>query len=646
MFYTFPVRILVCLALGVIVTVLTACSEPHIAVVAKEKVVQTPPSWAKEAIWYQILIERFENGDPTNDPTISSINGAYPGFVPSNWTPTPWTQNWYKADPYFAHIHGKMDTKGVPLISFEAKTKLRRYGGDLQGVLNKLDYLADLGVNAIYLNPINDAPSAQKYDARNWRHVDVNFGPDPIGDKQIISDEDPADPSTWQFTSADKLFLKLIAQAKKRGIRIILDYAFNHTGHTFWAFKDVLKHQQASPYAHWYNVEQFDDPKTANNEFKYRGSLGVLELPEIQENAFSDKSTLINDGVSPYSLSEHVFAITQRWLDPNGDGNTQDGVDGFRLNAATKVPLSFWQDYRKLVKTMNPEAYLIAEVLWGKSANNVLKPAKVLQGDMFDAVVNYRWFRAAQDFFSTPPSKIKPSEFAKQLSAIGDDLLPQSNYAMMNMSASHDSQRLLSSMSKRNKYTPTMKGSKNSQNKAKTPNNNALSKAKLLLAHQYTYIGAPQIWAGDEMGMWGGDNENNRKPLMWPELNFEDETSHPLSIRKTTKKVAFDASLFVYYQSLVRLRKTFAVFSNGDIRFSLADDKKSLFGYERSNASGEKALVVFNMKNKAQSVILPNHIINSQEWLMWDSEQASLYANVPSETLVIAPFSAIVIIIQ
>ena len=142
-------------------------------------------------------------------------------------------------------------------VLFYETVHMRRYGGDLQGVIDQLDYLADLGINAIYFNPVNDSPSLHKYDVRNYHHVDIFFGPDPQGDAALIATEDPADPSTWVWTSADKLFLELIEQARQRGIRVIMDYSWNHTGIAFWAWKDVLERQQASPYADWYRIDSF-----------------------------------------------------------------------------------------------------------------------------------------------------------------------------------------------------------------------------------------------------------------------------------------------------------------------------------------------------------------------------------------------------
>ena len=168
-----------------------------------------PPAWAKTAIWYQIFVERFNNGDKLNDPGPDNINiPPMNQIAPHGWAITPWTHNWWEVEDW-ARATGK---------PFMDNLQYRRYGGDLQGVLDKMDYLQDLGITALFFNPVNDAPSLHKYDPRYYHHIDVNFGPDPAGDNLVIASENPADPASWKWTSADKLFLKLIAEAHKRGM--------------------------------------------------------------------------------------------------------------------------------------------------------------------------------------------------------------------------------------------------------------------------------------------------------------------------------------------------------------------------------------------------------------------------------------------
>ena len=287
-------------------------------------------------------------------------------------------------------------TKFVDLVH------MRRYGGDLQGVMDQVDYLESLGVTAIYFRPIFDSPSLHKYDVRNWRHVDVNFGPDPVGDKKIIAAETPDDPSTWKWTSADQLFLEMLDEFHDRGIRVIVDYSFNHTGNTFWAWQDLVENQAESKYKDWYWVEEFDDPETPENEFSYHGWAGVSDLPEIKETQKQDLSmslTSFEGNIANEGAKSHIFNVTARWLDPNGDGDPSDGVDGYRLDVAAETPLGFWRDFRKHVRSISADAFLVGEVWWEEWPDKLLDPEPYLKGDVFDAVMNYRWFRAARHFF-------------------------------------------------------------------------------------------------------------------------------------------------------------------------------------------------------------------------------------------------------
>ena len=271
-------------------SVLHNCEQPKQEATAFEN----PPEWSKEAIWYQIFVERFRNGDSTNDPTIKDIQGAYPGMVPEDWAITPWIQDWYKDDPYFANLDTITDFFGNKLTYFGQKAQLRRYGGDLQGVLDKMDYLEGLGITAVYFNPLNDAPSLHKYDARNWHHIDRNFGPTPEEDAELIASENPTNPTTWQWTGADELFLKIIEEFHKRNIKVIMDYSWNHTGIEFWAWKDILEKGKDSEYSDWYWIEEFDDSDTEENEFYYIGWAGVHSLPEIKETVRQDHSVSVS----------------------------------------------------------------------------------------------------------------------------------------------------------------------------------------------------------------------------------------------------------------------------------------------------------------------------------------------------------------
>ena len=181
------------------------------------------PKWAKQVVWYQIFPERFHNGDQGNDPTLDDIKGAWPHNYTSPFQISPWTSDWYKLQPW------EDDGEG-----FYYHAQRRRYGGDLQGVLDKLDYLQELGITAIYFNPLFESPSLHKYDGTTYHHIDDNFGPDPAGDREIMARETPDDPATWQWTSADKLFLKLLDECHRRDIRVIIDGVFQSRGTQFF----------------------------------------------------------------------------------------------------------------------------------------------------------------------------------------------------------------------------------------------------------------------------------------------------------------------------------------------------------------------------------------------------------------------------
>ncbi len=541
------------------------------------------PTWAEEAIWYQIFPERFYNGDSTNDPRPEDMIGAYPGFTPANWQITPWTWEWHQLEPWLQNLDSLKDLSGNPLQAFNQKVQLRRYGGDLAGILAKLDYLDSLGINAIYINPLNDAPSLHKYDARNWRHIDRNFGRKPKADAELMAKEDPLDYEHWQWTSADSLFLKVIEEVHARDMHLILDYSWNHTGTQFFAWQDVLKNQKESKFKDWYWIEQLDDPKTDSSEFAYRGWLGVPSLPEIKDTPYADHSSEVRafEGqVASAQVKKHIYEISKRWLDPNGDGDPSDGVDGFRLDVAAEMPLGFWREYRKEVKAINPEAYLIGEVWWQEYPDKLLNPKPFLQGDVFDGVMNYRWFRAVRHYLLAAPDSIRASELVDSLKSFAQSADWSHQKAWMNMSASHDAPRLATAMLNRNAYKQGANRD-NAAYKIHKPNQNARVRQRLFLLLQFTMPGSPQIYNGDEMGMWGADDPGNRKPLIWPEYEFEAERSYPFIKDLRLDKPDFDTALFSFYKELIQWRKEEQALGLGTIVFpnSLGTDR--LFIYDR-----------------------------------------------------------------
>ncbi len=551
------------------------------------------PQWAKHAIWYQIFVERFRNGDPNNDPTRNDIQGTYPDFIPQSWKTTPWGQDWHKADDYFKD--SKLKNKWDNL-------QLRRYGGDLQGAINKIDYLKNLGINAIYFNPLNDSPSLHKYDSRSWRHIDRNFGPNPQKDIQISESENPLDANSWKWTTADSLFLKLIKICHDNDIKIVMDYSFNHTGTEFWAFKDVKKKGAKSKVADWYEIESYDNPETTENEFSYRGWSNVSIMPEMKKDIIGDNEEYPFEGnLHSKSAKNHIFNVVKRWLDPNKDGNCNDGVDGFRLDVAAEVPKGFWVDFRKFVHKINPNAYLVGEIWWKKWPDELLLPQEFLKGDMFDAIMNYRWYREARHFFADAPNAMLPSDFVAALKNKLQGIDTERQKAMMNLLSSHDAPRVSTSLYNNGIYKYQVSPYSNVNYKIDKPDSKTLSIQKMLLIHQFTYIGAPHIWYGDEVGMWGADDPDTRKPMIWSDIKYDNEVNHPFNAHKTVNKVEQDTSLLNFYKKLIQIRKSKPVLINGKLKFIVIDDKNNTLAYSRKDTNSE-IIVAFNKSSSVKTI--------------------------------------------
>jgi glycosidase len=554
------------------------------------------PAWAGDAIWYQIFVERFRNGDPSNDPIVRDIEGVTDERTPDGWRPTPWSQDWYRQEPWAAAT-GK---------DFYGTVQFRRYGGDLQGVIDRLDYLQVLGVTALYLNPVNDAPSLHKYDARNYHHIDRNFGPDPRGDEARMAAEDPGDPATWRWTAADSVFLALVREVHRRGMRIIMDYSWNHTGITFWAWRDLLARQRASPFADWYEIERFDDPSTPDtNEFAYRGWVGVPWLPEWKkiDRPAGQTHGAIEGNLVP-AVRDLVFSVTRRWLDPNADGDPSDGVDGFRLDVAEMVPLGFWRDYRRFVRSINPKAYLVGEVWWESWPDRMYDPAPWLQGDVFDAVMNYRWYAPTRSFFAGASPALTASAYAAGLDSLAIGIGPAQLRAMMNLTASHDTPRFNTSIYNPGRYKFRNKPNEDPGYRVDRPDERTRRTQRLILVQQFTYIGAPHVWNGDEVGMWGADDPDDRKPLVWSDLRYDDEVAHPFGRPRRRDKVAPDTALHRVYRDLIALRKQhLRLLVNGTLNWLLTDDKRGLLVYDRV-LGDQRALVAFNVSDAPQELSL------------------------------------------
>jgi glycosidase len=540
-----------------------------------------PPTWAADAIWYQIFPDRFRNGDPSNDPRLEDLQGAYPDDMPGPWQVHPWHSDWYERQPWERTASG-----------FWRHVQRRRYGGDLQGVVDSLDHLQRLGINAIYLNPVFDAPSSHKYDASSHIHVDPTLGPDPRGDRERMAREDPGDPRTWTWTSADMLLRELIREVHRRGMRIILDGVFNHVGTRHWAFQDLLVRQRTSPFASWFKVRSWrDEPR--GTSFDYEGWFGHRSLPEFLQD---------EHGLAP-GPRDHVFAITRRWMDPDGDGDPSDGIDGWRLDVAFCIRHAFWKSWRTLVRSINPQAYVVAEVIDGVEA---LRP--YLQGDEFDAVMNYPFagLCASWAIDASMDSATLHARFAELHDAFGWDVA----VAQQNLFGSHDTARLGSQVVNRGgvpyaewqRHFEHSKAS-NTAYLTRAPDAHEQALARVVAALQMTCVGAPMIYYGDEAGMWGANDPCCRKPMVWPDASHADESTNPDgSDRSAADPVRFDQGMFDWYRGLAGMRSSHPCLRRGRMR-SLATSG-DLMAFERS-LDQERLVVAMHRGSGEATLDLP-----------------------------------------
>jgi glycosidase len=493
------------------------------------------------------MVERFRNGDDANDPVKMR----------------PWTSEWYSPSPW----EGEDGSTFYDSFVFD-----RHYGGDLQGLREKLPYLKELGVNALYLNPIFQAESHHKYDATDYRHVDEHFGAGRGDFDRTTALEELGDATTWTWSESDTVFLDTLKAAKKLGFRVILDGVFNHVGTRHPAFQDVKERGVESPYADWFSVRSWDP-------FECDGWAGFDELPAFRKSP--------EHGLASKSLRDHIFDVTRRWMDPNGDGDPSDGIDGWRLDVPEEIPQSFWVEWCELVRSINPQAYIVGEI-W--------KPAPDwLDGQTFDAVMNYPFAEAALSWIAHDDMKISATELDRRLGELRDTYPSEVTYALQNLADSHDTDRLVSKVfnpdrafdeGNREQADSTYDGSK--------PSDLSYRRARLFALLQMTYVGAPMIYYGDEAGMWGSDDPNNRKPMLWKDLEpYVDSDQNQV----------IDAHL-EFYRSAIALRRAHAALRVGGFRTLITDDSQDLWVFVREDAE-EEILVALNASESDAQFDLP-----------------------------------------
>ena len=506
------------------------------------------PAWAKNATIYQIFPDRFRNGEPANDPTAA--DWFYPDERGHAFPVTPWNRP--VPDPVPLDPAQNPEWYNTFSSTF--------YGGDLQGVQEKLDYLQELGVTTIYFNPIFDSPSNHRYDGRDYRQVAENLA--VAGDPK----------------ASNELFRQLAAEMQKRGMHLILDGVPNHTSSDSPFFDRFARHDlegacesETSPYREWYIFTPARPAGTGvcAGDTNYAAWASVATLPQVNT---ADE------------------AVIDNWLGPDGIATTwlqTPGVDGWRIDVVpdvVNVNPAFFELMRKAAKAANPEALLISET-WPENQARL----RVL-GDEFDSTMNYRFrmallgFLRDSDYADNDPQipALSAGEFDAALRGIQEDYPPAAFATAMNLISSHDVNRAVNVLDK---------DGVNAERTA--PVNDFVDgrhRLALAAALQFTLPGAPTIYYGDEVGLAGfgsdpqRDDPYNRQPYPWSDApGYSDLPAWRQA----------DTDLLALYQQLGQLRSAHSFLRTGTWDTLAVDDDSGLYAYGRKDDSGA-AIAVFN----------------------------------------------------
>jgi cyclomaltodextrinase / maltogenic alpha-amylase / neopullulanase len=416
----------------------------------------TVPDWAQDAVYYYIFPERFRNGDRRNDPK--------PGRDRFHDTTVEFHRNWNDT-PYRPHSGDGSDDEYSNDF----------FGGDIAGIIQKLDYIKSVGANTLYITPMFSAASNHKYDTADWKHIDPHFG-----------------------SNAD--FARLCREAARRGMRVIPDTSLNHSGADSIYFDrygtrggqgafEGGKINPGSPYASWYTF----DATQADADKQFKRWVGVADLPELNKADPSYRRFA-------YGAPD---AVTRTWL--------AAGASGWRMDVAPWVPDDFWREWRTVVKQTRPDALTISETWFDAS--------KFLLGDEFDATMNYIFRDAVLDYANGGDAR----KLAANLEEMREAYPPQSFAASMNLLSTHDTARSLHVL-----------GDVAGQ---ATPEQVALAKQKFRLAvfFQMTYPGSPAIFYGDEVGVTGGPDPLNRGTYPWADRGGHPDNALLADFRRLTQ---------------------------------------------------------------------------------------------------------------
>ena len=502
------------------------------------------PEWAKGAVMYQIYVDRFRNGDPSND--VLTDEYCYIN------EPVCKVDDWYR-------YPAAMDVREF-------------YGGDLQGVIDKMDYLKDLGIEVIYFNPLFVSPSNHKYDIQDYDYIDPHFG-------KIISDEGDLLPSGQKenrfasryidrvtnkanLEASNALFAQVVEEAHKRGMKVILDGVFNHCGSfNKWIDRERIYENASgyekgayvsseSPYRNYFDFK--DETKWPYNG-TYDGWWGHDTLPKLNYEG-SNK------------LMEYVLHIGKKWVSPPYN------ADGWRLDVAADLGHSpeynhhFWQEFRKAVKEANPNALILAEH-YGNTRD-------WLQGNEWDSVMNYDAFMEPVTWFLTGMEK-HSDDFREDLLGNaeafwgamrhhGANFTTPSWQVAMNELSNHDHSRFLTRTNHKVGRTGTLGPQAAEQ---------GVNKAVFLeaIVIQMTWIGAPTIYYGDEAGLCGFTDPDNRRTYPWGRE---------------------DHQLINFHKDIIELRKNNDELRKGSLKF--VDAGYNFLAYGRFHQDGHSIILINN----------------------------------------------------
>ncbi|MBO5292451.1 MAG: glycoside hydrolase family 13 protein [Lachnospiraceae bacterium] len=501
------------------------------------------PDWAKGAVMYQIYVDRFCNGDSSNDVL---------------------TNEYYYIGDYSQRVE---DWNKYP-----AAMGVREfYGGDLQGVLDKLDYLQELGVEVIYFNPLFVSPSNHKYDIQDYDHIDPHIGKIVVDEGELLQPGMTENRQASRYITrvsdkrnleaSDAMFARLVSEAHKRGIRVILDGVFNHCGSfNKWMDRERIYEEaegyekgafvsENSPYRSYFAFFQNHWPYNTS----YDGWWGHDTLPKLN---YEDSK----------QLYDYVMYIARKWVSPPFN------VDGWRLDVAADLGHSpefnhkFWKDFRRNVKMANPNAIIIAE--------HYGDPRSWLEGDEWDTVMNYDAFMEPITWFLTGMQK-HSDDYREELYGnadafwgamrhFGSGFARPSMEVAMNELSNHDHSRFLT---RTNKIVGRV--STYGPETANQGVNKAVFREAVLM--QMTWVGAPTIYYGDEAGVCGFTDPDNRRTYPWGKEDHE---------------------LIDFHKQMIRIRKENPEIRNGSLKELISEYQ--LIGYGRFTREEQAVILVHN----------------------------------------------------